>query len=221
VNFLEEFMVPDPWAFGWTQVFTLSGLIISVIVSIAGLRTFGKWKREKVEEKKLEIAFEALSLAYESQMVFEDIRRRFVREYEWAEMPTAGLSKEQQERRHSLYAIINRFSRHLGFFDRVLVLQPKIMAVFGKKSEESFQKLHRARNHIQAACDVLMEVADPLPGKDERELNLQMRSDIWDINSSGVKEPNRVTKLLDEFRAHIERICAPVVNREFRQDNET
>jgi hypothetical protein len=66
-----------------------------------------------------------------------------------------------------------------------------------------------------------MEVADPLPGKDERELNLQMRSDIWDINSSGVKEPNRVTKLLDEFRADIERICAPVVNREFRQDNET
>lgn len=214
-------MAPDPWAFGWTQVFTLSGLVISVIISIASLRTFGKWKREKVEEKKLEIAFEALSLAYESQMVFEDIRRKFIREYEWADMPTAGLSKEQQERRQSLYAVINRFSRHFGFFDRALALQPKFMAVFGRKSEESFQKLHRARNHIQAACDVLMEVADPAPGTDERELNAQMRSDIWDINSSLVKEPSRVTKLLAEFRADIERICAPVINREFRSNNDT
>ena len=211
----------DPWAFGWTQLFTLLGLIISIIVSIAGLRTFDKWKREKIEEKKLEIAFEALSLAYELQMVFEDIRRRFVREYEWSDMPTAGLSVAQQERRRSLYAILNRFSRHMAFFDRALALQPKFMAVFGKKSEESFQKLHRARNHIQGACDVLIEVADPIPGRDELDLNLQMRSDIWDINSSSVKEPNRVTKLLTEFRADIERICAPLINREFQQDNGT
>jgi hypothetical protein len=33
------------------------------VVSSLGLRTFGKWQREKVHEKKLEIAFEALSIA--------------------------------------------------------------------------------------------------------------------------------------------------------------
>jgi hypothetical protein len=206
----------DPWAFGWTQLLTSIGLVISICVSIAGLRTFDKWKREKVEEKKLEIAFEALSLAYETQMIFDDIRRRFVREYEWSDMPTEGMSKEQIESSRSMYAILNRFSRHVGFFDRVLALQPKFMAVFGRRTEETFVKLHMARNKIQGACDVLIQVPNPKLGTDEWDLNLQMRSDIWDHNSSAVKEPGRVTKLLDEFRTEIEAICAPLINREFK-----
>jgi hypothetical protein len=194
----------DPWVFGWTQVFTLVGLVMSGIISFLGLRTFGKWKREKVEEKKLEIAFEALSLAYETQMIFDDIRRRFVREYEWADMPTEGMSKEQIESSRSMYAIINRFSRHVAFFDRVLALQPKFMAVFGRGTEETFMKLHRARNMIQSACDFLIQVPDAKMGSDEWDASLQMRSDIFDHSGPGVKEPGRVTKLLGEFRAEVE-----------------
>jgi hypothetical protein len=206
----------DPWAFGWTQLLASVGLVVSVVVSFLGLRTFGKWQREKVHEKKLEIAFEALSLAYESEMIFEDIRRRFVREYEWADMSTEGMTKEQIENSRSMLAIINRFSRHAGFFDRVLTLQPKFMAVFGSKSEETFHKLHRARNMIQGACDVLIQTPNPKAGTDEWDLCLQMRSDIWDHASSGVKEPGRVTKLLKEFQSEIEARCGPLINHEFQ-----
>lgn len=48
-----------------------------------------------------------------------------------------------------------------------------------------------------------------------------MRSDIFDHNSSAVKEPGRVTRLLGEFRAEIEALCAPLVNREFKDDKST
>ena len=212
-----EPILSDPWAFGWTQVFTLAGLLMSGIVSFLGLRTFGKWKREKLEERRLEVAYEALTIAYESEMVFDDIRRRLVYEYEWADMPKEGLSAKEVEHRRSFYGIIRRMERHTGFFERVLVLQPKFMAVFGKQTEAIFHTLHKARHSIQVAIEMLIELDEPRAGTDEWDLVLQMRSDIWDHASSGVKEPKRVTKMLEEFRAEIETLCAPLINAEYKK----
>src|SRR5215475_252305 len=173
----------DPWAFGWTQVLTLIGLGLSGLISFLGLRTFGKWQREKVQEKKLEIAFEALSLAYETGMIFDDIRRRIVHAYEWADMPTDKMTKEEIDHARSIWAILNRFDRHADFFSRVLKLQPKFMAVFGSDTEATFHKLHHARIMIQNACQVLLDTPKTTPGTDQWSLNLQMRSDIFDHNS--------------------------------------
>ena len=117
---------PSPWAFGWTQLLTISGLVLTGAVSFAGLRTFDRWKREKIEEKRLDVALEALSIAYEAERVFKDIRRRFVSEYEWADMPTEGLSPRQIERQRTPWAVLNRFDRHVGFFEKVLALEAKI-----------------------------------------------------------------------------------------------
>jgi hypothetical protein len=213
---LGENEVSDPWAFGWTQVLTIIGFAISIGISIAGLRTFGKWKREKIEEKKLDIALEALSIAYEAQMIFEDIQRPFVSAYEWADMPTEGMTEKEKDRRRSLYAIINRLQRHIGFFERVLSLQPKFMAVFGRESDAVFMKLHRSRNGIQAAIDVMMLMNNP--GPEDAELMAQMRSDIWNTKGPGVKEPEKTKKLVAEFRDDIERICTPLVNRELTKE---
>jgi hypothetical protein len=206
----------DPWAFGWTQLFTLVGLTMSGVVSVLGLRTFTKWQREKIHEKKLEIAFEALSLAYEATMVFDDIRRRFIHAYEWADMPTEGLDNEKIGILQSNWAIISRMNRHADFFQRLLKLQPKFLAVFGSENDSTFLKLHRARTLIQSGLDILREIPEPRRGTDEWDLILQARSDVWDHASSGVKEPHRVTKLLEEFRSEVEKKCAPFVNREFK-----
>jgi hypothetical protein len=60
-------------------------------------------------------------------------------------MPKEGVSAKQAEHRRSFYGIIKRMERHNGFFERVLVLQPKFMAVFGKQTEAIFHKLHKRR----------------------------------------------------------------------------
>jgi hypothetical protein len=62
------------WAFGWTQVLTLIGFAITVGIAIGGFRTFGRWKREKVEELRMETAIAALAAAYKSKYVFQHIR---------------------------------------------------------------------------------------------------------------------------------------------------
>jgi hypothetical protein len=129
-------------------------------------------------------------------------------------MPTEGLSEKEQDRRRSLYAVINRVQRHVGFFERVLALQPKFMAVFGRETDAVFMKLYRARNNIQAAIDVLMMTEDPRP--DEADMVAQPRSDIFNSKGPKVKEPERTKKLVAEFRDDVERICAPLVNREFK-----
>jgi hypothetical protein len=64
----------DPWAFGWTQVLTIIGFLMTLGIAVGGFRTFGRWKREKIEERRIEIALEALSIAYEAEGVFETIR---------------------------------------------------------------------------------------------------------------------------------------------------
>jgi hypothetical protein len=64
----------DPWAFGWTQLLTVIGMAITTTIALAGFRTFGRWRREKIEERRIELALEALSLAYESKAVFGHIR---------------------------------------------------------------------------------------------------------------------------------------------------
>jgi hypothetical protein len=34
----------DPWAFGWTQLFTLVGFLITIIIAVTSFRTFGRWR---------------------------------------------------------------------------------------------------------------------------------------------------------------------------------
>jgi hypothetical protein len=60
--------VNDPWAFGWTQLLTIIGFCITVTIALGSFRTFNRWRREKIEEKRLDVALEALSIAYEAQM---------------------------------------------------------------------------------------------------------------------------------------------------------
>jgi hypothetical protein len=53
-----------PWTFGWTQLLTIIGFCITIGIAIGGFRTFGRWKREKIEEKRIDVAIEALALTY-------------------------------------------------------------------------------------------------------------------------------------------------------------
>ena len=64
----------NPWAFGWTQLLTIIGLLITVCIAVGSFRTFARWKREKIEETRIETAVEALAFAYEAPYIFHLIR---------------------------------------------------------------------------------------------------------------------------------------------------
>ena len=87
------------------------------------------------------------------------------------------------------------------------------MAIFGEHMEEVFGKLHDARAMIKVASQTMTWDPPPPNTEDNGKLSLQLRNDLW----GGKKEMDRVGQSLDAFRGEIEKVCKPVVDREFSQ----
>lgn len=195
------------------QGLTVIGLAITVALAVAGFKTFDKWKREKLEERRIETAIDALALAYESKIVFRSIRSSFSTEIDYKAMPVIeGETEAKRLLRGSYWAVGKRVFDNKGYFERVWKLQPLVMAIFGEGMEDIFGKLHDARAMIGVASQTL--AWDPPPGNtaDNVALHRQMRTDLW---GGGSNDEDRVQESLDAFRKGIERVCKPVVDREF------
>jgi hypothetical protein len=214
----------DPWAFGWTQLLTIVGFVITGAIAVGGFGTFERWRKQKLEEKKIEVALEALSAAYASKFVFEHIRGPFASGNEWSDMPErVGDTDNKRNARGAYFAPLKRISQNKEFFERLWKIQPLAMAVFGPRVEAIFLKAHEARRHIEVAAQMLMEnVDDPHRMDDETtvELYKQLRVDIYGHGSQFTKEGDRVGVKLHEFRSGMETIFRPVVDREYREVKE-
>jgi hypothetical protein len=192
-------------------VLTVLGFMITVALAIGGFRTFDKWKREKIEERRIETAIDALALAYESKIVFRSIRGSMSYSFDYKEMPTVqGESEAKRTLRGSYWVVGKRVSDNKDYFDRAWKLQPIVMAVFGEQMEDVFGKLHEARAMVQVASQTLAWDEPPDNTVDNRALHRQLRTDLW---GGGSNDRDRVQENLDAFRRGIERVCKPVVDR--------
>src|SRR5262249_55579831 len=155
---------------------------ITIGIAIGGFRTFGRWKREKIEERRIDIALEALSLAYEVQGVFDAIRNPGAFSYEYQDMPRAeGESDDSWRYRTTYYVPLKRINDYKDFFMRALKLQPRLMAMFGPEVDAMFTNLNEARIHVQVSAGVLMRQPEPVqPLNEERQrVRNRMEADIW------------------------------------------
>jgi hypothetical protein len=206
----------EPWTFGWTQLLTIIGLVITTTIAIAGFRTFDRWKREKIEERKIELSLEGLSLAYESKAIFGHIRSRVMFGGEGADIPPkAGESDEHKRQRQSFYAVLKRIEASNDYFARVWKLQPQFIAVFGEKTEAIFDQLHKARREIEATASAMVFEDEPFDPKDPsyKEELRGYRSTIFGP-ARGAADP--VAERLDDFRTRIEALCRPVIDRTYK-----
>jgi len=117
----------NPWEFGWTQVLTIIGFVITIIIALGGFQSFGRWQRQKFEEKRIDTAVDALVLIREMRWVFENIRSPMSFDYEWKDMPEiAGEEEDRRRSRGSFYAVLKRIEGHREFFDRAWKLQVRL-----------------------------------------------------------------------------------------------
>ena len=203
----------DPWAFGWTQVFTLVGFAITISIAIGGFKTFGRWRREKLEEERIAVALEAAALAFESKYIFENIRSPMAYSYEWQDLPKEGFKDDREwNSRGALYAPLKRVRDNKEFFEKAFKLQPKCMAILGKECEEIFMMMHRARREIEVASQMLTWRTETL----KPDLRDQLERDIW---NTGDFEPesDRVGRKLTEFRLKMEALCQPIIDAPYRR----
>src|SRR6202035_1305526 len=125
---------------------TLLGFAVTAIIAYFGVRSFRRWKREQLEERRIKIAFQALKLAYQSTFIFEHIRSPLIEDYEWHGMPQlAGDDESKRRSRGTYFAIMKRIELNSDFFKAVWDIQPACMAIFGADVQKTFLELHQAR----------------------------------------------------------------------------
>jgi hypothetical protein len=201
----------DPWAFGSNQLLTLLGMAITLGIAGFGFRSFEKWKREKIEERRIDLALEALALAYETQFVFDSIRSPGSFESEWAEMK--GIDDPDRRRAAGpFYATLSRIDSNKDFFQRCWRLQPRFMAMFGKSEAQIFAELHRARRLIEVSASMLMREAATQDYYKDEKFRAQLEADIWGANP-GIEQVN---PKIATFVSGIEKLCAPIVKTKYR-----
>jgi hypothetical protein len=173
-----------------------------------------------LEERRIEVALDALTIAYKTKFVFEHIRGVLASSYEWNEMrQLPGDTDDKRQRRGSYYAAFKRIERNKEYFDGLWQLQPNFMAIFGAETENIFLKVHKARRHIEVAAQMLFQNAVEPPHEDTpdtRKLWRQLRGDLWE-GGGGEVDNDRVGSLLIDFKNDVEAICLPVV-AEFRSE---
>jgi hypothetical protein len=206
--------MPDPWTFGWTQLLTIVGFIITISIAVGGFRTFTRWKREKIEEKRIDTAIEALALVYESKIIFDHIRSEMPFPYEWKDMPQGFGLEEERSARGPFYAVLKRIEAQKEFFERMWKIQVRCTALFGPGVEEVFMLMHRARREIEVSAEMLWRDPRPSAGTpDDVETWNRFRADVWPSYESRAKGGDRVGQKLSEFKAKMENLCRPIIDR--------
>lgn len=197
---------PDPWAFGLNQLLTIMGFIMTLGIATAGFRSFAKWKREKIEERRIDIALEALALAYEANFIFDSIRSPMSFEGEWSEMKGID-DPEKQRAAGPFFATLKRVEYHKDYFDRVWKMQPRFMAVFGKEAADIYMEVHQACRKIEVSAGMLMRAEARGEPYRDAEFAERLKNDIWNVD----QDRDEIRTKVNKFVAEVEKHCLPVV----------
>ncbi|WP_354134423.1 hypothetical protein [Bradyrhizobium sp. S3.9.1] len=212
----------NPWAFGWTPLLTIVGFFVTIGVAYFGFRTFERWKREKIEEKRIDIAIEALELAYECQEVFGTIRDPGTFGPEYADMPRRdGEGEPEWRSRGPFYATLRRVQEHADFFERLAKLRPRYMALFGVPAADSFKLIREARAYVVVSAQHLCY--RPFVGPDAQNQRIRMECDVWDgmadVYLADYPGVDRVDVRIKSFVEETERRCRPIIDRTYSARN--
>ncbi|MGV8839500.1 MAG: hypothetical protein ACWA6X_04255 [Bauldia sp.] len=199
----------NPWEFGWGHLLTIVGFVMTAVIAWRGFNTLKRWRWEKMEERRIEVAIEALIVVYDSTPVFQYLRSPHSMHSEWAEMPMiAGESDADRDLRGPFWSKLKRLESQKDFFERLQKLEPKFMAMFGADSREIFGLAHRARREVEVAASMLGWDNPGRPISADMRHKLELR--VWEgLDPDGVDE---VGERLNQFRSQIEAIARPIVD---------
>jgi hypothetical protein len=111
---------------------------------------------------------------------------------------------------------LKRIDTQKEFFERAWKTQVRCTALFGSSVEDIFLLMHRARRQVEVSAEMLLR--DPQPSyqtADNLETWNRFRADVWPAYGR-VKGVDEVGDRLSEFRAQMEKLCRPVIDREYR-----
>ncbi|MCK1335759.1 hypothetical protein IVB38_06855 [Bradyrhizobium sp. 38] len=201
----------------------LAGIAVTGTVAALGLRSFSKFKREKIEERRIEVALDALTLAYESKFVFQAIRARAIGSHEYEDgtdvsrSVPGGIVVKIKEGQQGAYAVIRRIEAREDFFERLRKIEPRFMAVFGAETDSIFEMVYNARTQLAGAAGQLFDIDRIEYDEQDRRIKEEKR-ELRELIFRGPNEDKKNDKigdLTDGFRTRIEAICRPIVDHQY------
>ena len=202
-------------AFGWAPLLTIVSFFVTIGIAYFGFRTFERWKREKIEEKRIDIAIEALELAYDCQEVFEVIRNPGTLGSEYADMPRRDREDDGEwNQRGPFYATLKRVQAHADFFERLAKLRPRYMALFGVPAADSFKMIREACAYMLVSAQNLCH--RPIARPDAQNRRTRMECDVWDgmadVYRADYPGVDRVDVRIRGFVEETELRCRPIID---------
>ena len=114
------------------------------------------------------------------------------------------------------YAILKRIEMNKEYFDRAWKLQVRCTAIFGPEVEETFLLLQKARREVEVSAGMLYRNPEPdFKSSDNLETWNSFRADVWPAYGNLAKQGDQVGKKLSDFRERLEKLCRPVIDREY------
>jgi hypothetical protein len=181
-----------------------------------GRDTFTDWKRQKQEERRIEIAERVLTLAYRLRYDFQSVRTPLIDQSEFDEAESvlrddSGVwwdkqSEALKQRAVTAQVIMNRLSRHHEDWQRIWELKPPALAFFGTTVEEQLDVFW------QQYCSLLAdaEAYADLGGRDDELSNRASESLFRQCEGS------KITQTIDLAVSALEADLLPIVYSERR-----
>lgn len=197
---------------GWA---TLVGAGAVIYAAKVGSNTFGAWKRQKQEERRMDAAERILTLAYRLRHNLEAIRNSgiFSGEVERAETALkaaddrlwTNLDVDRQRKATTAQVIRQRLSHFQNEIQEVWSLKPMARAFFGPEVEERLHDLWDCHVRVSSAADDYPDAGN------DNEFTKEVKRDLF---RSG--QPNPINDTVATAITALELELLPVIRSDFR-----
>lgn len=184
---------------GWA---TLAGALAVIYAARTGANTFAAWKRQKVEERRMDAAERIMTLAYRMRPAFATARSRGILGGEtkaaqdtldanWPDWRQKGI--EEQRRITTAQTVLNRLHAYREDWEQIWVLKPIALAHFGKDIEDALHSFWTAYVEVEVSASEMAEDT----GHD-RAFTVELRRAVFGQDGDQVNETiERAVSLLE------------------------
>ena len=181
-----------------------------LVVAIPAFRGLNSWRVQLLGKKKIELAEEALVLAYELQAAIEWARHPVSYGGEGQERPNRDQETDAiRNTNDSYYSRVSRLNESMEQFSRLRALQMLFRAHFANEAQEALSTFFITRNRINSAVGMLINHA----GERDYPVGLRQADQeiIWDHSTQD--QPDETRRTINDAVSEIERVCRPILSK--------
>ncbi|MBI2254390.1 MAG: hypothetical protein HYU58_07225 [Proteobacteria bacterium] len=199
---------------------TLAGALVVLYAAHKGSDTYKQWRRQKSEERRIDLAEQVLTLAYKLKRAIEAIRSPLMlggelarAENDLRERKVIDDSTPEPRVRNlrTAQGMVFRMEFYRQQWDELVDIMPVAKAVFGDRVEEQLHALWRQQRDIALAVEFFADMPTDGPAtatKDHAEELKGYRKTMW---SQGKAENDAVKVSVDAAVTALEGLLLPTI----------